>query len=162
MAKSKDEESKDGDAKDGGGKKKLIIIAVPLLLVVLAAAYFLVLKPKAAPAPAAGAAAAAPAPTPTTSFAEGAVVKSDPISINLAGGHYLKVGMALQASKTAGEDVSPAKALDAAIALFSNKSIDELSTLAGREKAKAKLVDHLREIYEGKVYDVYFTEFVMQ
>ncbi len=157
MAK-KGAEAKDGEDASGGGKKKLIILAVPILVVVLVAVWFLVLKPKAAPADA----AAAAAPSPTSSWAPGAVAKLDPISINLAGGHFLKLGLSLQQSKAVAEEVSGAKALDSAIALFSNKSMEELSTLEGREKAKEKLVEHLREIDEGEVYDVYFTEFVMQ
>ena len=159
MAKSKGAEAKDGDAAAGGGKKKLIILAVPVLVVLLVAVWFFVLKPKSSATEAAGAAAS---PSPTTSWAPGAVAKLDPISINLAGGHFLKLGLSLQQSKAVAEAVSGAKALDAAIALFSNKPMEELSTLEGREKAKEKLVEHLREIYEGEVYDVYFTEFVMQ
>jgi flagellar protein FliL len=164
--KSDGDEKKDDDAK-GGSKKKLIIIAAPVLLVVIgAAAYFLLLKPAAAPAAGAAgatpAAAAAAAPSPSPSFAEGAVLKLDPISINLAGGHFLKLGLSLQESKTAGEEVSGAKALDAAIELFSNKTLDELADLKMRNKYKTKLADHLVELYEQKVYDVYFTEFVMQ
>jgi flagellar protein FliL len=158
MAK-KGAEAKDGEAAADGGKKKLIILAVPVLVVVLVAVWFLVLKPKAAPA---DAAAAAAVPSPTSSWAPGAVAKLDPISINLAHGHFLKLGLSLQQSKAVAEEVSGAKALDSAIALFSNKSMEELSTLEGRDKAKEKLIEHLREIYEGEVYDVYFTEFVMQ
>ena len=163
MAKSKDGDAKDGEEAKGGGKKKLIILVVPIVLViVLVAVYFLVLKPKPAAAATAAGAAGSPTPTPSSTYLEGAVLKLDPISINLAGAHFLKLGLSLQESKTAGEDISGAKALDSAIALFSNKSITELSTLEGREKAKKKLTDHLIEIYEGKVYEVYFTEFVMQ
>jgi len=168
MADKSDGDDKKDDEAKGGGKKKLIIIAAPVLLIVIGAAvYFLLLKPAATPAagtpgasPAAVAAAAAP--SPSSSFVEGAVVKLDPISINLAGGHFLKLGLSLQESKAAGEDVSGAKALDAAIELFSNRTLDELSSLQIRNKYKAKLVDHLIELYEQKVYDVYFTEFVMQ
>ena len=64
----------------------------------------LVLKPK-------GDASRAPPPKPKP----GAVVKLDPITVNLAAGHFLKLGLSLQASADAGEDVSGAKALDAAI-----------------------------------------------
>ena len=166
MADKSDGDDKKDDEAKGGGKKKLIIIAAPVLLIVIGAAvYFLLLKPAATPAagtPGATAAAVAAAPSPSSSFVEGAVVKLDPISINLAGGHFLKLGLSLQESKAAGEDVSGAKALDAAIELFSNRTLDELSSLQIRNKYKAKLVDHLIELYEQKVYDVYFTEFVMQ
>src|SRR5690348_5441656 len=137
-----------GQAK-GGGRKKVIIIAV-VAVVVAAAVYLLVLKPKDA------AAAAPPKPTP------GAVVKLDPITVNLAAGHFLKLGLSLQASADAGEDVSGAKALDAAISLFTGRTVDELAKKDGREKAKAALVKQVAELYENKVYDVYFTDFVMQ
>jgi flagellar protein FliL len=133
----------------GGGRKKLIIILVAVLLLA-AGGYFVVLKPKTGkPAP-------PPKPVP------GAVVKLDAITINLAGGHFLKLGLSLQATVDAGEDVSGAKALDAAIDLFSNKTIKELATRDGRENAKAALVKRVSDLYEGKVYDVYFTDYVMQ
>ena len=65
-----------------GGKKKLVIL-VAVVLVALGAGYWYFLMPSGAPKP----------PEP------GAVVKLDPIQINLAADHYLKVGIALQASR---------------------------------------------------------------
>jgi flagellar FliL protein len=38
----------------------------------------------------------------------------------------------------------------------------ELSSAAGRKKAKHELVEQVTEAYEGEVMDIYFTEFVMQ
>jgi flagellar FliL protein len=145
------DKGKDDAAPKGkrGGKLKLIIGAVALLAL-LGGVYQFVLAPKGAKA------AAPPKPTP------GAVVKLDSITVNLAGGHFLKLGLSLQASAAAGEDVSGAKALDAAIEEFSGKSVSELSTRPGRDKAKALLVKTVSGLYEGKVYDVYFTDFVMQ
>lgn len=133
-----------------GGRKKLVVVAV-VVVVALAAVYLLVLKPKGDGKP-------APAPKPVP----GAVVKLDPITINLAGGHFLKLGLALQATPDAGEDVSGAKALDAAIELFSGRTVDELAKRDGREKAKKHLTAEVSELYEKKVYDIYFTDFVMQ
>jgi flagellar FliL protein len=135
-----------GQAK-GGGRKKMMIAVVALVAV--AAAYMLVLKPKDNPA-------APPKPVP------GAVVKLDPITINLAAGHFLKLGLSLQATADAGEDVSGAKALDAAIDLFSGQPLESLVKRDGREKARAALVKEISERYENKVYDIYFTDFVMQ
>jgi flagellar FliL protein len=126
-----------GQAK-GGGRKKMIIIAV-VAVVAAAAVYLLV-----------------PKPTP------GAVVKLDPITVNLAAGHFLKLGLSLQASADAGEDVSGAKALDAAIELFSGRTVESLAKSDGREKAKAALIKEVADRYENKVYDIYFTDFVMQ
>ena len=62
----------------------------------------------------------------------------------------------------AGEEVSGAKALDAAIELFSGRSIDDLAKRDGREKAKKALVSEVSELYGHKVFDIYFTDFVMQ
>ena len=126
----------------------MIIIAV-VAVVAAAAVYLLVLKPK-------DAAAGPPKPTP------GAVVKLDPITVNLAAGHFLKLGLSLQASADAGEDVSGAKALDAAIELFSGRTVESLAKSDGREKAKAALIKEVADRYENKVYDIYFTDFVMQ
>ncbi len=155
MAADKDD-AKDDDAK-GGGKKKLILIMVAVLAIA-GAAYFLVLKPKG------DAAAAAGAPSPSPSYVAGAVVPLDSITINLAGGHFLKLGMALQTAEGGGGhgDVDGSKALDAAIELFSNKPLDELADAKGREHAKEELVEEVTHLYHGGVYDIYFTEFVMQ
>ena len=64
------------------------------LLLAAGAGYWFFLKP-------AGGAEKAPEP--------GVVVKLDAIQINLADGHYLKVGIALQASKDAAEDSTAAR-----------------------------------------------------
>ena len=131
-----------------GGRKKMIVLAL-VAVVAVAAAYMLVLKPKDKPAG---------PPKPVA----GAVVKLEPITINLAAGHFLKLGLSLQASADAGEDVSGAKALDAAIDLFSGRTVESLAGRDGREKAKGALIKEISERYENKVYDIYFTDFVMQ
>jgi flagellar FliL protein len=82
--------------------------------------------------------------------------------VNLAGGHFLKIGLALQEKVGGPADLNGAEALDLTIALFSGKTITELSEAKGREAAKAKLVASVAKAYENKVYDIYFTEFVMQ
>ena len=149
--------AKDGDPKSdkpGSKKKKLIIIGAVLL--VAAAAYMFVLKPKPA---------ASGEPEP------GMVVKLDPLTLNLDGGHYLKLSMALQFTAAAsgggghgggGEEPDGSKALDLAIAQLSNRKIAELNTAQAREAAKAKLLTAIEEAYHHEVMDLYFTEFVMQ
>ncbi len=134
MAKDEEKEAKDTESK-GGGKKKLIIILVPLVLVIAGAAWFFLLKPKDDSGP-----VALPEPTP------GAVVTLDPITINLAGAHFLKLGLALQPTATATE-VDGSKALDLAISQFSGNTIDELSTVKGRERAKRELVARVKLAY---------------
>jgi flagellar protein FliL len=135
------------EEKKGGGKAKLLVIVVVLLAVVGGAGYWFVLKPKSGP------------PKPPD---PGVVVALDAIQINLADEHYLKLGLALQASKSAGEEVDGSKALDQAIALFSGRSMDQLARSAYRQKLKHELEHRLDKAYDGDVIGVYFTDFVTQ
>jgi flagellar FliL protein len=131
---AKEEEAKDEEAA-GGGKKKLIIIIVPIVLLLAGAGWFFFLKPKESGVP-------EPLPHPTP----GSVVQLDSITLNLAGGHFLKFGMALQPIAAAHE-LDGAKALDLAIEQFSQMTIDELSTADGRTKAKEELVARIKLNY---------------
>lgn len=141
-AAAKTEETEEGGK---GGKKKLLIIAVAVL-VAAAAVWWFMIRP-------AGAEEAAPTP--------GEVMPLEPIQINLAGGHYLKVGVALQAIEGAHE-VEGSKALDATIELFSGRSVEELADAKEREKLKTHLLEELDERYHGEIMEVYFTDFVTQ
>ena|SRR5215212_2388246 len=127
-------------------KKKLVIILVPLLL--LGAVGYLMFGKGGSKVP--------PKPVP------GVVVPLEPITINLSGGHFLKLGIALQATKTASEELDGSHALDLAIDIFSNRSMEELGTNKGRTKYKEELIEQVVEAYEKEVMDVYFTEFVTQ
>jgi flagellar protein FliL len=128
------------------GKKKLIAIVL-VLVVAGAAAYFLVLAPK-------GKADEAPKP--------GAVLALDSQQINLAAGHYLRVGIALQLTDKAAEEVDGSKALDAAIDTFSGLTVEQVTKAGGRTALKKKLLTEIEHRYEDEVMDVYFTEFVTQ
>lgn len=141
------------DAPAKGGKKKLIIIVAVVLLLAGGGGFFF-LKGKG------GAAADPKAPV---KHVPGIVVPFDDAqTINLAGGHFLKLHMALQCDDKCEAEVDGSKALDAAINVFSGKSIDELAKADGRAKAKKELIEKVSELYEGHIYDIYFTEFVMQ
>jgi flagellar FliL protein len=129
----------------GGGRKKLIMLLV-VLLMVGGAGYWFVLKPSAH-------AKAAPKP--------GEVVKLEPIQVNLAGGHYLKIGIALQLTADAHE-ADGAPALDATIELFSGKSMNQLTRTEVRAEFKKSLEKELKHRYHGEVMGVYFTDFVTQ
>ncbi len=138
-----------------GGKKKMIIIAVAIIAVA-AGAYFMFFKK--APAEDAH---AKPKQEP------GVVVKMEPITLNLADGAYLKMGIALQFALAEGgghgaAEPDGSQALDLAISHFSNREVAELSSSKGREKAKKELVAEVRHAYHDQVMDIYFTEFVMQ
>lgn len=143
-----------GKAEEGGkaprSRKKVLIVALVLLLVG-AGAYLKLGK--------AGPADAAPKP--------GIVLKLEPITLNLAEGHYLKLTLALQFTADAGggahgEKPDGSRALDLAIAQLSNRRIVELNSAGARTKVKAELMRAIGEAYDHDVMDVYFTEFVMQ
>jgi flagellar FliL protein len=133
-------------------KKIVLIIAAVAVLAIAGAAYFLLLKP------AGGASTPAPTPKPVP----GKVLAIDAISINLADGHYLRLGLGLQLTIGTVEAPAPAKALDAAIAKFSGHTVAEVSDPATRAALKAQLVTELDKAYEGEVMDVYLTDYVTQ
>jgi flagellar protein FliL len=146
MAKKDKAAPVDGEEpkKSKRSKKKLLIIAVVVLALLGAGGYFFLgSSDKAAPKP-------------------GTIVQLDPININLAGGHYLKVGLALQAVQGASHDPEGPRALDIMISTLSNRSVAELSSNPAREKVKAQLLDAIEKAYHHEVMDIYFTEFVMQ
>ena len=132
------------DAAAKGGKKKLLVIALVAILAIGGAAYWFVLKPKPEKAP-----------------EPGEVVSLEPIQVNLAAGHYLKVGIALQLTKGT-KEADGSKALDATIHLFSGQSMDQLTRVEGRERLKKELEKELEHRYHDEVMGVYFTDFVTQ
>ena len=134
------------------GKSKLLVM-VALALVVAAAAYFFLLKPKDA--------ATAEAAAPVVEKGEDLVL--DPIYVNLAQGHFLKLGMALQATKDGDvKHMDGSEALDSAIEIFSGQDMEKFGDAEVRAEYKKQLVEKVVESYEKHVMDVYFTEFVMQ
>ena len=135
----------EGEEASGGGKKKLVLILVALL-VVGAAAYVFVLKPK---------------PDAKEKPVAGEVVALEPRQVNLEGGHYLKLGLALQGTAEAHE-LEGSKALDAAIELFSGRSIEDVTRPEELKLLKTELKKELDHLYHGDVMDVYFTDFVTQ
>lgn len=180
MAKNKDDaDDAGGEGGKKGGKLKLIAIIVPVVLLLVGGGLYFFVFSAGSEADAAASAAedgaepvecaedeeceegAASEATPTSTYVPGAVVEVEPVTINLAGGHYLKVGLALQATADAGEEVPPGKAADALISLYSGRTVDELATEEGREATKKELLKLIKKSYEKKVYEVYFTTFVM-
>lgn len=94
----------------------------------------------------------------------GEVLPLEPITMNLADGRLLKVGLALQLVEGAGEEhpVSGSVALDEAITYLGGHSVAQLTPPEARQKAKAELSKRVAERYHHEVLEVYFTEFVMQ
>lgn len=130
------------EEKSGGKKKKLMILV--LVLVLAAAAWFLFLRPSAPSAP-----------------KPGEVVALEPIQVNLADGHYLRLGLALQLTEGTAK-VDGSKALDLSIDLFTGTSADRLAQPTYRDQLKKRLEARLQKSYDGEVMGVYFTDFVTQ
>lgn len=127
-------------------KKKLLIV-VALVLVLAGGGYWMFLRPQPAEAK---------EPEP------GEVLTMEPIQVNLAGEHYLRVGIALQAIADVAHEPDGSKALDAAIETFSGKPIEEVNDPKKRHELKKHLEKELDHLYHGDVMGVYFTEFVTQ
>ncbi len=143
------------------GKKKLILIGAVVAVLALVGAYWFLAGPgKAAPAAAATGVDATASPEPTYDLGE--VLAIDSISINLQGGHYLRLGMGLQLIKTVHTPPETPKALDAAIALYSGHTTEELADPTIREDLKKQLAETLFELYDGDVVAVFYTDFVTQ
>lgn len=134
------------ETEGGGGAKKKILIVLVVLALAGAATWWFMLRPAAAEA----------APKP------GEVVKLEAIQVNLTGGHYLRIGIALQATDEVKEELDGSKALDATIELFSGQSQERLARKPYRDGLKQRLEHRLEEAYEGEVMKVYFTDFVTQ
>jgi flagellar basal body-associated protein FliL len=103
---------------------------------------------------------------PDSPTAAGPVDSLDAITINLAAGHYLKVGLALQVPT--GMDPTTVKttenweaiALKTVIDTLSGQTIDALS--AQRQAEENSIGDTVCRKTDGKVLTLYFTDFVMQ
>ncbi|WP_263121172.1 flagellar basal body-associated FliL family protein [Cellulomonas sp. RIT-PI-Y] len=134
-------------------KKLLILILAAVVVIGGAAAYFLVLKPSG------GEAAAEPEPT----HVAGAVATVDAISVNLADGHYLRLGFALQLTEEVGEEApDTSKAVDIAIELYSGQTMAQVSDPTSRDALKTEFLHQLEAAYPDEVMDVYLTNYVTQ
>ncbi|MGY1815450.1 flagellar basal body-associated FliL family protein [Blastococcus sp. SYSU D00820] len=155
--KKKDEKpAEDGEEVKGGGKAKLLIIGLVVVLAAAGAAWFFLFS---------GGSAEAEEPV------AGEVLTLEPVAVNLAGGGYLKVGIALQLTEAAaggghgGGGVDGAQALDLVISTYSQANPADVT--GAREALKESLTEQIVEAYtddEGTemVMDLYFTEYVTQ
>jgi flagellar FliL protein len=110
----------------------------------------------------------------TTTTKPGPIITLEPITVNIQGDRFLKVGLGLQlagdyapeAGHGAADSDDPtkgfARALDLTIETFGGHSYDSLVEPAGRAAAKDELVEKLKHAYHEEVEGVYFTDFVMQ
>lgn len=107
---------------------------------------------------------------PDSSLTEvGLMYPLDTFTVNLlseSGRRYLKVEMNLEID---GQELSPELDTkkpvfrDIIIRILSSKSLEEISTIKGKEKLKEQIVEELNmRLKDGKVKNVYFTDFVVQ
>jgi len=132
------------------GKAPLLVVLALVVVIAGAAAWWFLLRPTGTGAE------VEKAPEP------GEVVAVEPVSLNLAGGHYLRLGFSLQLTADAHEAPDPAVAVDHAIALFSGRTVAEISDPATREQLRDELAEQLAEAYDGEVMAVYLTNYVTQ
>jgi flagellar FliL protein len=147
---TKDKAPETDEAPATGGKKKLTLILLVVLLAAAGAAYFFLFTGSAE----------AEEPVP------GEVLTLEPVAVNLAGGGYLKVGLALQLveSEAGGHGgatgPSGAKAADLVISTFSQAQPADV--IGARDALKEALEQKIIEAYHGEVLGIYYTEYVTQ
>jgi flagellar FliL protein len=132
------------------GKKKLMIILVVVVLALAGGGYFFLSSKSGASA----------VPTP------GIVVALDPVAVNLAGGGYLKVGVALQLTDAVSDakQVDGSKAVDIIISTFSGAAPADVT--GARDALKATLEKKIVRAYtkdgDEVVMGIYYTNYVTQ
>jgi len=136
-------------------KKTLLLAALVLAMTAFAAYWFLLGGPGTREADATEAAE-------TEHLDLGEVLTIEPISLNLADGRYLRLGLALQLALEVEEEPDPAVALDLAISQFSGRPLTELASAEIRGTLKAELLEKIKQAYDGEVLDLYYTDFVTQ
>ena len=163
-----------GVGPSGGGapgakkSKKMLIIIVVVALVIVAAGVvgaFVLLGGKGDSAEGEGGSAAAAHSEP------GTMVAVEPVNVNLAGGHYLRVGFTMEMDPKAftgggghggGGGPELALATYSTIEVFTGQDMNDLNTEEIRQEMRQKLVDQLNVLYHDAVMQVYFTDFITQ
>lgn len=155
-----DKQDTSADAEESGGKGRAKLLLGALVVALLVAGYVFTSG--------SGGGATAEAAETVEEVVPGEVVALSPITLNLADGRFLKVGLALQLPEgvpaPADGDVAgfAAPALDEAISMLGSRTYADLVAPGGRDEAKVALSERLTARYEGDVIGVYFTELVMQ
>jgi flagellar FliL protein len=142
--------------KKKGGRKKLVVVVVVLVVVGVAAKMTVLKKP-----------AEEAAGGTTTTLAGGELVPVEAMSVNLADGHYLKIGVAIELvegeqAKEFEKSGETNKVRDLIISTASTRGTAELSTPEGKAAFKEALDHGASELYEESYHGIYLTDFVMQ
>ena len=159
MSKNKNAAPEGEESEDKGGKKKLLLILAVVLLAGAGAAYFFLF-------PGSGEAEAE-----VESVSSGTYLRLDPVAVNLSGGGYLKVGVALEITVEGaagdghgGGGPDGSKAIDLIISTFSQAQPADVT--GAREALKESLQQKIIEAYTDHgvktVMGIYYTEYVTQ
>lgn len=177
------EEKKEETGTEESGKKKsnvllFVIIGVLLLILIIGGVVAFLLMgnedaaaaksaPTAKEASAGGSSESTPSDASLTEV--GLMYPLDGFTVNLlseSGRRYLKVEMNLEIEGeelSAELDTKKPVLRDIIIRILSSKSLEEISTIKGKEKLKEQIVNELNmHLKDGKVKNVYFTDFVVQ
>ena len=104
----------------------------------------------------------------TSNFKEiGPVIALDKFIVNLSSNsRYLRTSISLELSEEdLREDVEKKKPIvrDRIIKVLSSKAYEEISTIRGKEVLKEEILVELNKIFnDGKIQNIFFTEFVVQ
>lgn len=157
--------SEDGEEGGRGGGKLKLLVGIAVLVAIGVFAGGKVLGGPAAPA-------SATESTTTTTEPDGPITTVESITVNLADGRFLKLGLAFEVHHDAkypppGVEVDEytkgfAREIDASIMVLSGFSYDQLVAPDGKVGAKAALLERLRQVSDDAIRDVLFHEFVMQ
>jgi len=153
-----EEQGKKGKKGKKGGGRSNLIPAVVLALGLAAGGYFM-------GGSGGGDASASDEPV-KEELVPGGVATMDPLSVNLADGHFLKVGIALELVEgvEVGEFMKGeiSKAKDLLIDRMGGLPMEQLTSPDGRKAIKEDLAKAAKKLFKDEVIDIYFTDFVMQ
>lgn len=152
-----DETKSEAKSKDDGKKKKSPMSLILLLVVGLIGGVGVSKVMGGGSGP-----AVEPPPEP------GEIATIEPININLADGHFLRIGVGAQLTKAVPEKaeawvkVEGPKVSDAVIKVFSGKKMDVVRSTEGREELLKELEELVVEATEKQVMKMYLGEYVSQ
>ncbi|AEV85381.1 flagellar FliL protein [Actinoplanes sp. SE50] len=151
-------------ARAGAGRGRSAVFAGAGLLAGLIAGVGLAVGPLHDPLASLSSKASSESPRPTAApSGRGPVVPlGDALTLNLADGHYLKLGIALQLAAGQPDSLDVNKALELAVDNYTGQDLGELSTAQGRARLKQQLLEKTQAAYPGVVSDLYFVQFVTQ
>ncbi len=176
MAEKDENELEQSEEKKGSSKLLLIIIAIVLVLILIIGGIIAVLlMSNNDAAPQQTQEQASTQQNSSKSYDDGSLTEVgimyplDTFTVNLlseSGRRYLKCELNLEME---GKELSPELDTkkpvfrDTIIRLLSSKSLEEISTAKGKERLKEQIVNELNtRLKDGKVRNVYFTDFVVQ